>query len=242
MCFGRVGAAEQDAEHGIIEPHDFWQGFEPAGAGVPAAFKDRYPASLPDGRVLNLPIRALGDSGEGIASLILTQCSFAVEDALASVLADRLRLFAPDVVVGVPTLGLPLAHAVAQKLGHSRYVALGTSPKFWYDDALSVGLSSITSPEARKRLFVDPRMLPLLEGRRVCLVDDVISSGRSILAALGLLDKVGVRPVAIGAAMVQTRRWETALAEAHGDLVTRVQSAIASPLLQRSGELWERAD
>ena len=57
-------------------------------------------------------------------------------------------------------------------------------------------MTSITSPEQVKRLYLDPRMLPLIENRRVLLVDDVISSGRSIVAALKLLASCGVRPVA----------------------------------------------
>ena len=68
-------------------------------------------------------------------------------------------------------------------------------------------MTSITSPEQVKRLYLDPRMLPLIENRRVLLVDDVISSGRSIVAALKLLESCGVRPVVIGAAMLQTDAW-----------------------------------
>ncbi len=114
-------------------------------------------------------------------------------------------------MVGLPTLGLTLAAAVAQKLGHPRFVPLGTSRKFWYREELSVPLSSITTPDQSKRLYIDPRMLPLLEGRRVALIDDVISSGTSIAAALSLLSLVGLSPVVIGAAMLQTRRWAETL-------------------------------
>lgn len=112
-----------------------------------------------------------------------------------------------EVVAGLPTLGLTLAAAVAQKLGHTRYVPLGTSRKFWYRDDLSVALISITTPTQQKRLYIDPRMLPLLEGRRVALIDDVISSGTSIVSGLQLLAGCGIEPVAIGAAMLQSRRW-----------------------------------
>ena len=44
-------------------------------------------------------------------------------------LAARLRPFSPEVVVGLPTLGLTLAAAVAERLGHARYVPCGTSRK-----------------------------------------------------------------------------------------------------------------
>ncbi|MEM9974528.1 MAG: phosphoribosyltransferase [Pseudomonadota bacterium] len=222
-----------------MEPHDFWQGFHQPEQGCGPPFTERYPAALPDGRILFLPIRPLHGAKHAIASLNLPQCSFEVEDALAAILAARLAPSAPDIVVGIPTLGLSLARNVAARLGHTRYVALGTSPKFWYDDALSVPLRSITSPTAEKKLFLDPRVRPLLADRRVCLVDDVISSGRSILAALDLLSKIGVTPVSVGTAMVQTRRWSAALSAKDKEGASRLFWAIESPLLLRASGGWE---
>jgi adenine/guanine phosphoribosyltransferase-like PRPP-binding protein len=180
-----------------------------------------------------LPIRVLPGSGnrQGIASLIINQASFAVQDALAEALAALLRPLQPEVVVGLPTLGLTLASAVARALGHGRYVPLGTSQKFWYREELSVPLSSVTSPGEGKRLWIDPRMLPLLEGRRVALVDDVISTGSSMASALGLLEQAGIRPVALGTAMLQTRRSEATLPSAWRAVTFGV---IRSPLLVRN--------
>ena len=193
---------------------------------------------MPDGRILCLPIRALDGTNNGIASLILNQSSFEVEAVLADFLADLLKPSKPDVVVGMPTLGLSLARQVAKRLGQTRYIALGTSRKFWYDDTLSVPLSSITSPTTSKRLYVDPRMLPLLTNRRVCLIDDVISSGSSILAALELLAKVAVQPVSIGAAMLQTRRWVAKLSENYQTPANPICAPLATPLLEASDFGW----
>jgi adenine/guanine phosphoribosyltransferase-like PRPP-binding protein len=97
-------------------------------------------------------------------------------------------------------------------LGHTRYIPLGLSAKFWYREQLSVPLHSITSPDQPKRLFIDPRMLPLLRDRRVALVDDVISSGVSMLAGIALLELCGIRPVALGVAMLQSEHWQERLA------------------------------
>lgn len=221
-----------------MKPHEFWQEIYPAEHAIVAPFTDMYPARLPDGRVLFLPIRPLPETSHGIASLILNQSSFAVETELADVLTGRLRTSAPDIIVGMPTLGLSLARLVAQRLGHTRFLALGNSRKFWYQDDLSVPLTSITSPGAQKRLYLDPRMIPLLEGTRVCLIDDVISSGTSIASGLDLLAKVDVTPVSIGAAMLQTDRWEGTLSRAHARIVARVCGAIETPLLSASGEGW----
>lgn len=217
-----------------LQPHDFWQtldapGTHPTGPGT--LYHDAYIAMLPDGRQLRLPIRALpGGQGRAVASLIVNQAAFAVEDALADIMAAQWREAAPDVVVGVPTLGLALAQGVARRLGHTRMVPLGTSRKFWYSDDLSEPISSITSPDKGKTIYLDPRMVPLLRGRKVLLVDDVVSTGTSLASVLRLLGKAGIAPVGISVAMEQGERWRDLLP--HPD---RVRGAIHSPLLEASG-------
>lgn len=229
-----------------MQPHQFWQELLPPApaetAAHDAAHDAAYPARLADGRRLLLPIRPLGDNGEGLASLIINQASFGVTRALAEDLSGRLAPLKPEIIVGLPTLGLTLAAAVAEALGHSRYVPLGNSRKFWYEDALSLPVSSITTPGQQKRLYIDPRMLPLLEGRRVALVDDVISSGQSIVAGLSLLKQCGMRPVATAAAMLQTSRYIEALTAFDADIVEDIHACFATPLLVRGTDgLWRPA-
>ncbi|UXN72512.1 phosphoribosyltransferase [Devosia sp. A8/3-2] len=221
------------------EPHHFWQQIVPPDsypANPTTGFLDGYPATLPDGRQLLLPIRVLpGDGSRAVASLIVNQASFAVEDALAAGSADLLAPFAPDIIIGVPTLGLHTAPNVARRLGHSRIVPLGTSRKFWYDDALSEPMSSITSPNHAKTLFIDPRMLPLLEGKRVAVIDDVISSGTSMAAVMRLLAKAGIEPVAIGAAMLQGNKWHAPMQKWRDKIV----APLNSPLLEETESGWK---
>ncbi len=220
-----------------MQPHAFWQELHPAGtfaAGVGDGF---YAVELADGRQLQLPIRPLPDGQRALVSLIVNQASFAVVEALADDLAARLLPFAPEVVVGLPTLGLTLAAAVACRLGHARYVPCGTSAKFWYDAALSVPLSSVTTPEQARRLFIDPRMLPLLAGRRVALIDDVISSGVSMSAGLTLLASCGVTPVALVASMLQSERWRERLTASEPPIV----NSFATPVLHNAARGWAEA-
>lgn len=224
-----------------LAPHEFWQDLFAAGTlpGDDAAgYQGLYPARLPDGRQIALPIRTLpGDGTQGVASLIVNQAGFAVADALAEVLAARLASHAPEVVVGLPTLGLGLADAVARRLGHRRMVPMGTSRKFWYDEDLSEPLSSITTPGQGKRLYLDPRMLPLLSGRRVALVDDVASTGSTLRAALAVLAKAGVTPVACGFAMTQGQLWSVAVPPGMG-----FEAAIATPRLRLGTDQRWRPD
>ncbi len=219
-------------------PHLFWQKIEPAGTfdlAPPHGHDQRFPVRLRSGQELALPIRPLADSGTALASLIINQASFAVAEQLGNDLVAQLQS-PPDVVVGLPTLGLTLAAIVARRLGHARYVPLGTSRKFWYDDGLSSPMRSITSPDSTKRLYLDPRMLPLLHGKKILLIDDVISTGSSLAAGVELLGKAGLDIDAIGVAMVQTRRWESRLGAIDPALVPKVAAAFETPLLVRRAE------
>ena len=223
-----------------MQPHEFWQDVHEAGTfdesgdgGRTGPFSGFYPASLDDGRQIRLPIRPLADGSHALASLIINQASFEVQDTLAADLARKISAFRPEVIVGLPTLGLTLAAGVARDLGHLRYVPLGTSRKFWYDEGLSVALSSITTPEQAKRLYVDPRMLPLIAGKRVALIDDVISSGTSIVAGLSLMAALDIEPVVIGAAMLQSERWRDRLDARFHD---RVACCFRTPMLTTAGE------
>ena len=218
-----------------MQPHDFWQELHPPKSFPTTGERhDFHVAELPDGRQLRLPIRILADGKHALASLIVNQASFTVQEALAEALAAQIAAYDIDVVAGLPTLGLTLASATARALGHGRYVPLGTSRKFWYREELSVALSSITTPNQEKRLYIDPRMLPLLEGKRVALVDDVISSGASILSGLALLTACGIEPVVIGAAMLQSKRWRERVDADGKRWSERIVGVFSTPILERT--------
>ncbi len=226
-----------------MQPHDFWQELHPPHSFLAEQeYRDFYVAELPDGRQLQLPIRVLADGEHALASLIINQASFAVQEALAEALAARIAAYDIEVVAGLPTLGLTLASAVARALGHKRYVPLGTSRKFWYRDDLSVSLSSITTPNQEKRLYIDPRMLPLLEGKRVALIDDVISSGASIVSGLALVASCGIEPVVIGAAMLQSERWRACVDGGGKQWSERIVGVFSTPILQKVGNGWRIPD
>lgn len=229
-------------------PHAYWQQIDPPGShpADPAGWRYAYPARLADGRELLLPLRVLPGNGDrAVASLIVNQASFAVEDALAEIMADHARALGADIIVGVPTLGLPLAAGVARRLSHPRMVALGTSRKFWYRDDLSEPLASITTPVgsgAGKRIYLDPRMLPVLEGRRIVVVDDVASTGSSLVAVLKLFALAGLSVAGIVVAMRQTRRWHEALSPWFDDAEDHVRGAFDTPLFVAAGpDLWQPA-
>ncbi len=211
----------------------YWQVLLPEGPPPQQPpYVSAYPVKLPDGRWLELPLRCPPSLGgrKATASLIVNQASFAVEDALIAAMAELAFPLIADVVVGLPTLGLSLARGVARKLGHKRYVALGYSRKFWYRDDLGVPVRSITSPGDEKKIYIDPGMVALIAGRRVVVVDDVISGGATAAAAIPFLKRLGAEPLALVVAMRQSRRWVPAFARLGTDWPDRVLGAFDTPL------------
>jgi adenine/guanine phosphoribosyltransferase-like PRPP-binding protein len=138
-----------------------------------------------------------------------------------------------DVVIGLPTLGHTMGQGVARALGHSNWVAPGTTRKLWYDEALSVPTISVTSPQAGRRMWLDPRLLDRLAGKRVLLVDDVICTGTSALAGLALLAAAGIQPVAACVAMAQTDQWRAGWPAA-----IPMRAAFATPRFRRASGGW----
>jgi adenine/guanine phosphoribosyltransferase-like PRPP-binding protein len=220
----------------------YWQQILPASAAGPAdgPWQYGYPARLPDGRVLVLPIRQMAqDPQQAVASLICNQASFEVIETLAEMIAERLAPLQPEVVVAVPTLGLSFAPTVARRLGLPRMVPLGYSRKFWYDEALSGAVQSITTPTGGKRVYLDPNLVPLVRGKRVVLVDDAVSSGSTIVAPWNLLEAAGATVLGCGVAMCQSQRWRATLGP---ERAARVYGVFDSPLLQAMPQGWVRRD
>lgn len=125
-------------------------------------------------------------------------------------LAAKLAPLKPDIIVGAATLGIPVAIEVTRALGHDHYVILQKSPKIHLADALEQRISSITS-KGEQRLLLDKEAVPLLAGRRVVVVDDVVASGSSLKGALELVRRAGGDVVGIGVILTEARDWREAL-------------------------------
>ena len=204
-----------------------------------APYAKHYVFRLPDGDWVELPLLALPPDGlTAIVSLCITENSFDLEDRLSTAMAALARDLGAQVIVGMPTLGMVLAASVARKLGHPHYVPLSYSRKFWFDDALCVPVRSITSPGSPKSVYLDPRIVDRLQGKRVVIVDDVISTGTSMLAQLELVRRAGVEVSGIVTAMQETRVWIDPIRRAHCDPSLQVRTVLRSPLFRRTSQGW----
>jgi adenine/guanine phosphoribosyltransferase-like PRPP-binding protein len=205
----------------------FWQALTPHPAPGPP-YGDRFSVELAPGQHLILPIRPLPVAGTAVASFIANQASFTLIDVLTKRMVALAADLEPEVVVGLPTLGLAFAPGVARGLGHGNFVPLGYSRKFWYRDEYSVPIRSITTPGEGKRLYIDPLILPRLAGRRVIVVDDVASTGTSLGAVAALLGSLGVE---IAGCVVAMRQGAS-------EMALPVRSVFGTPRFVRRQDGW----
>jgi len=215
----------------VGEPFEFWQAFTPTPDPLPAIWRESYAAPMRDRSSLVLPLRDYGATA--IAGLIANQASFIVLDTLVRWIAEDVGHLGAEIVVGLPTLGHTVGAGVSRVLGHGNWVAPGTTRKLWYDEALSVATRSVTSPGAGRTMWLDPRLLGRLSGRRVLLVDDVICTGSSALAGIGLLARAGVVPIGFAVAMSQGNEWRK---KWNADIP--LFAAFETPIFRRAGAGW----
>jgi adenine/guanine phosphoribosyltransferase-like PRPP-binding protein len=201
-------------------------------------YRDTYPVTLCNGAQLNLPIQPLPGGREAIALLMSNQTSFEVENELGSLMCKLAAEFSPEVIVGIPTLGLDYARLVARDLGFSDYVALGNSRKFWYSDQLSVPVHSVTSPGANKKLYLDPMLVERVAGKRVLVVDDVINTGGSAAAAIDLLQSAGAFVIGLCVVLIEGEAWKEALIPFSPDWPSRVRGLGRIPMFNSSAAGW----
>jgi adenine/guanine phosphoribosyltransferase-like PRPP-binding protein len=203
-----------------------------------AAMPARYLVRLHDGCALSLPLIPLPGGDRAIALLMSNQTSFRVERNLVERMADLARAASPEAIVGVPTLGLAYARSVAESIGLPDFVALGYSRKFWYDDALSEVAVSSTSPDQRKRIYLDPALLERVRGRRVVIVDDVLNTGSTMASVVRLVQKAPANVVAIVAVLTEGWQWHATLGQINPEVPRLVRALGHIPIFGRTAAGW----
>ena len=94
-----------------------------------------------------------------------------------------------DVVVSAEAKGIPLCYEMARQ-GCREYVIARKSVKVYMRNCVEVAVNSITTAEVQK-LYLGDTDAAFLRGKRVLIVDDVISTGESLKALEELMEKVG---------------------------------------------------
>jgi adenine/guanine phosphoribosyltransferase-like PRPP-binding protein len=198
---------------------------------------DRTYSTTVGSQAVDLPLVPLSDDLT-IALLICVDHGVAFAETAGRELADLMRPFAPEIVVSVATMGIPLAIEASRALGLDDYVILHKTPKIHLGETWAEPVTSITTDTPQK-LRMDPARVTAVRGRRVAVVDDIISTGASTLAALRLIRRIGAEPVVIGTLMTEGSGWRSALG-ADADNVRALGSMpLFRPAAKGSDELVE---
>ncbi|MBQ5816210.1 MAG: adenine phosphoribosyltransferase [Oscillospiraceae bacterium] len=94
-----------------------------------------------------------------------------------------------DIIVTAESKGIPLAYEMAKQL-NERYIVARKMNKLYMQDPIHVNVKSITT-EKVQTLFLDSLEAESLRGKRVLIVDDVISTGESLRALEVLVNTAG---------------------------------------------------
>ena len=95
-----------------------------------------------------------------------------------------------DVLITAESKGIPLVCEMARMNGNARYVLARKSAKLYMRDVLTVEVRSITTDHVQT-LCLDGADAGYLKGKRVVIVDDVISTGESLRALETLVERAG---------------------------------------------------
>jgi len=105
-------------------------------------------------------------------------------------IADRLKGDEVDVLITAESKGLQLTHVVARELGMKFYAVARKAQKLYMVDGISSTVKSITTG-AEQTLYLSAHDAALLKGKRVAIVDDVVSTGGSLRGLEALVNEAG---------------------------------------------------
>ena len=95
-----------------------------------------------------------------------------------------------DYLITAEAKGIPLIHEMARQNGDSTYMLVRKAPKLYMTGVMEVKVQSITTA-AEQKLYIDTADAEKMRGKRILIVDDVISTGESLRAIETLVERAG---------------------------------------------------
>lgn len=111
---------------------------------------------------------------------------------LTEACARELLKLAPeyDVMITAESKGIPLVYEMARQSGHNKYLLARKGAKLYMSNVLKVDVTSITTAK-QQSLYLDGADAAYMKGKKVLIVDDVISTGASLEALEELVKAAG---------------------------------------------------
>lgn len=95
-----------------------------------------------------------------------------------------------DYIITAEAKGIPLAHEMARQTNAPKYFLARKAPKLYMTGVFESSVKSITTAK-EQTLYLDTADAQLMKGKRILIVDDVISTGESLSALEALVEKAG---------------------------------------------------
>ena len=96
-----------------------------------------------------------------------------------------------EVVLTAESKGLQLAHCVSRNLGQRYYAVARKSKKLYVQDGIEVTIEASITTGKEQKLYLSKHDVELLKGKKVAIVDDVVSTGASLSGLEALVEKAG---------------------------------------------------
>ena len=111
---------------------------------------------------------------------------------LTTACAEALLKKAPeyDYMISAEAKGIPLVHEMARLAGNQKYMLARKGAKLYMRDVISVSVRSITTNKDQT-LYLDGYDAELMKGKKILIIDDVISTGESLRAIEELVHSAG---------------------------------------------------
>lgn len=122
-----------------------------------------------------------------------------------------------DIMITAECKSIPLIYEMARQSGQNDYIIARKGPKVYMEDIITTDVDSITTAHTQS-LCIGKTEVDLMKGKRVLIVDDVISTGESLAAIEELVKKAGGNIVGKMAIL------------AEGDAINREDITVLAPL------------
>lgn len=96
-----------------------------------------------------------------------------------------------EVLITAESKGLQLTHVAARELGHKNYAVARKSKKLYMQDGISVEYGASITTGKPQELFLSRHDVELIKGKKVGILDDVVSTGESLSGLEALVNKAG---------------------------------------------------
>lgn len=137
-------------------------------------------------------------------------------NAAAHELATLIKERNPDALVTAEAKSIPLAHALSTVMDHLPYVVLRKTYKPYMGDALKSETLSITTGQPQT-LYLDEKDRHFIKGKRVIILDDVISTGSTLQGMQKIMGEA--EAIVVGQSAILTEgdeaQWQDIIALGH---------------------------